>query len=90
MGNVAGRAFLVGRLVDVSDGHAVYHDHCRWGRRLFPLWPRRLSTATVGSLPPARETKTPLDILKKRYAGGKIKREEFEQVKKDLSGSERG
>ena len=48
--NVSGRTFLVGRLVDVSDGHADYHDPCRSGRRLFPLWPRRLSTA-MGPLP---------------------------------------
>jgi len=29
---------------------------------------------------------TPLDILKKRYARGEISREDFEQMKKDLSG----
>jgi len=29
---------------------------------------------------------TPVDILKKRYARGEISREEFEQMKKDLSG----
>ena len=49
-GNVSGRAFLVGRLVDVSDGHADCDDHCRPGRRLFSLRPRWLSTA-MGPVP---------------------------------------
>jgi putative membrane protein len=35
--------------------------------------------------PSGRETETPLDILKKRYARGEFKKEEFDQMKKDLS-----
>jgi hypothetical protein len=83
-GNVSGRAFLVGRLVDVSDGHADYHDHCRSGRCLFPFWPQRYRPPW-DRYPSGRETETPLDILKKRYARGEIKKEEFDQMKKDLS-----
>lgn len=32
------------------------------------------------------DAETPLDILKKRYAKGEISKEEFEQMKQDVSG----
>jgi putative membrane protein len=35
--------------------------------------------------PSGRETESPLDILKKRYARGEIKKEGFDQIKRDLS-----
>lgn len=42
---------------------------------------RRLSGNAPGGQAPAR---TPLDVLKERYARGEISREEFEQMKRDL------
>ncbi|OGV95649.1 hypothetical protein A2W24_07065 [Microgenomates group bacterium RBG_16_45_19] len=32
-----------------------------------------------------QENKTPLEILKERYAGGEINKKEFEEMKKDLA-----
>jgi putative membrane protein len=32
------------------------------------------------------DRETPLEILKKRFAGGEISKEQFEQMKKDLEG----
>ncbi len=52
----------------------VYFYFGRGGYR--PPWDR---------YPSGRETETPLDILKKRYARGEIKKEEFDQMKKDIS-----
>jgi putative membrane protein len=35
---------------------------------------------------PAQTSQPPLEILKARYAGGEISREEFEQMSRDLEG----
>ena len=38
----------------------------------------------VGHSPQSKEDKTPLDILKERYARGEINKKEFEEKKRDL------
>ena len=35
---------------------------------------------------PAQTSQTPVEILKARYAGGEITREEYEQLRRDLEG----
>jgi putative membrane protein len=35
---------------------------------------------------PANNSQSPAEILKARYAGGEISREEFEQISRDLNG----
>jgi putative membrane protein len=35
---------------------------------------------------PAQTSQTPLEILKARYAGGEITREEYDQMRRDLEG----
>lgn len=35
---------------------------------------------------PAKTSQAPVDILKARYAGGEISREEYEQMQRDLEG----
>lgn len=73
----------------------MYADHMWWGVTwmVFPplilfllilvplfLWQRGCPFTT-----PKEESETPLEILKKRYAKGEISKEQFEQMKRDIS-----
>ena len=74
----------------------MYPDHMWWGGMwmMFPslfflillvfvaffFWQKGCSFKTF-----KEESETPLEILKKRYARGEISKDEFEQIKKDIS-----
>ena len=73
----------------------MYPDHMWWGGMwmVFPplfliililvplfLWQRGCPLNTH-----KEESDTPLEILKKRYAKGEITKDQFEQIKKDIS-----
>lgn len=55
-----------------------------WGIIIFlVVWGiKKLTEQRGGTL----EKRTPLDIAKERYAKGEISKEQYEQIKKDLSG----
>jgi len=52
---------------------------------LLIVWAVRKGTESHGTGPGMTGQGTPLDIAKERYAKGEITREQFEQIKRDLS-----
>jgi putative membrane protein len=78
----------------------MWNDGMGWGWMLFAglltlvfwgaiialvVWGIKKVTEREGSRPKSAEKRDALDIAKERYAKGEISREEFEQIKKDLS-----
>jgi len=49
------------------------------------IWGVKQLTGRNGAQPNRPERQDPLEIAKERYAKGEISREEFEQIKKDIS-----
>ena len=83
-----------------ADGNAHFDTHDAWERQLERLTgqvqapPEAYPEAPASPRPPARpfraaakpgKEETPLEILQQRYARGELTREEFEQMKRDLS-----
>jgi putative membrane protein len=57
-----------------------------WGGIIWVVvWAMKRLTAGTGSGTITTERHSPLNIAKERYAKGEITREQFEQLKKDLS-----
>ena len=52
------------------------------------IWGIRRLTERDRSESGTSQKRNPLDIAKERYARGEISKEEFDQIKNDLSGSE--
>ena len=82
MNDVMGRSMWMGPwgwiLIIILAAIIIYALAGRGGRCLFQ--PSKGSNTEE-----KHESESPLDILKKRYASGEISREDFEQMKKDLS-----
>ena len=59
-----------------------------WGMWLIPLLIILAIYFLVKNRPPAKSgesARSPMEILKKRYAKGEITKEQFEEMKKDIS-----
>ncbi|MDP2920726.1 MAG: SHOCT domain-containing protein [Dehalococcoidia bacterium] len=57
-----------------------------WGLLIWGIVALARGVTTSGHSDVTRQTEPALEILKRRYAGGEVTREEYEQKKKDILG----
>ena len=82
---------MLSRAANYYDGHMMNTGDWGWGLLMMLFWAVVFVVVVVLIIrafsdkpEAAQKGRNPLDIAKERYAKGEIKKQEFEQIKKDL------